>query len=254
MDDSISRQAAIETVKKHYRVDNDLLEVIAYEIEALPSAQLAQDLPNGCTDTISRAAALSALNGLTDIFLNNLPPTIYKADAVEAVKALPSATDTNVGGNLIDRGAALDALDRLEYTPGEWATSGLTMCKDAIKALPPEQPGWIPVTERLPEENVYVLVWCGEVKIARIIRGISKEQRAKMQEGAIDDPVSWGWNLSNGYFIVKRSESYRTCDEYCNNKAPYCWDCIYGKMHGQDVKAWMPLPTPYREGGQDGET
>lgn len=39
MDDMISRQAAIETVKKHYRVDNDLLEVIAYEIEALPSAQ-----------------------------------------------------------------------------------------------------------------------------------------------------------------------------------------------------------------------
>ena len=42
-------------------------------------------------DTISRAAAIDALNGLTDIFLNNLPPTIYKADAVEAVKALPPA-------------------------------------------------------------------------------------------------------------------------------------------------------------------
>lgn len=41
MDDLISRQAAIETVKKHYRgFDNDLLEVIAYEMERLPSAQL----------------------------------------------------------------------------------------------------------------------------------------------------------------------------------------------------------------------
>ena len=38
--------------------------------------------------------------------------------------------------DLIDRQAALDALNRLEYTPGEWATNGLTMCKDAIKALP----------------------------------------------------------------------------------------------------------------------
>lgn len=112
--------------------------------------------------------------------------------------------------------------------------------------LPSAQPGWIPCSEKLPEENVYVLVWCGEVKIARIIRGISKEQRAKMQEGVIDDPVSWGWNLSNGYFEVKRSESYRTCDEYCNNKVPYCWDCIYGEMFGQDVKAWMPLPAPYQ--------
>ena len=39
MQDLISRQAAIETVKKHYRVDNDLLEIIAYEMEELPSAQ-----------------------------------------------------------------------------------------------------------------------------------------------------------------------------------------------------------------------
>ena len=105
---------------------------------------------------------------------------------------------------------------------------------------------WIPCSERLPKENVYVLVWCGEVKIARIIHGISKEQRAKMQDGAIDDPVSYGWNLSNGYFKVKRSESYRTCDENGNNKVPYCWDCIYGEMFGQDVKAWMPLPEPYK--------
>ena len=42
-------------------------------------------------DSISRQAALTALNGCTEIFLNNLPPTIYKTDAVEAVTALPSA-------------------------------------------------------------------------------------------------------------------------------------------------------------------
>lgn len=36
---TIYRQAAIGTVKKHYRVDNDLLEVIVYELENLPSAQ-----------------------------------------------------------------------------------------------------------------------------------------------------------------------------------------------------------------------
>ena len=43
--------------------------------------------------------------------------------------------------DMISRQAAIDALDRLEYTPGEWATSGLTMCKDAIKELPSAQPG-----------------------------------------------------------------------------------------------------------------
>lgn len=39
MTDYIDRQTAIEVVKKHYRIDNDLLEVIADEIEQLPSAQ-----------------------------------------------------------------------------------------------------------------------------------------------------------------------------------------------------------------------
>ena len=138
---------------------------------------------------------------------------------------------------LISLNAAIDAVQKyfrkIQLNP--------EMLIDALITMPSAQ-RWIPCSERLPEENVYVLVWCGEVKIARIIRGISKEQRAKMQEGIIDDPVSWGWNLSNGYFEVKRSESYRTCDEYCNNKVPYCWDCIYGEVFGQDVKAWMPLP------------
>ena len=39
MSDLIDRQAAINTVKKHYRVDNDLLKVIVYQLENLPSAQ-----------------------------------------------------------------------------------------------------------------------------------------------------------------------------------------------------------------------
>lgn len=149
--------------------------------------------------------------------------------------------------DIISRRVAIDAFRKELCREREYIIS-FKGCEWILNELPPAQPQWIPCSERLPEENVYVLVWCGEVKIARIIRGISKEQRVKMQEGAIDDPVSWGWNLSNGYFEVKRSESYRTCDEYCNNKVPYCWDCIYGEMFGQDVKAWMPLPPKPQEG------
>ena len=40
---------------------------------------------------------------------------------------------------------------------------------------------WIPVTERLPEENEYVMIWCGECQIARIEKGISEEQRKAMK-------------------------------------------------------------------------
>ena len=40
---------------------------------------------------ISLNAAIDAIKKCTDIFLNNLPPTIYKGDAIIAIKALPSA-------------------------------------------------------------------------------------------------------------------------------------------------------------------
>ena len=176
MNDSISRQAAIETVKKHYRVDNDLLEVIAYEIEALPSAQLAQDLLNGCTDTISRAAALSALNGLTKIFLNNLPPTIDRADAVDAIKELPSA-----------------------------------------------QPGWIPVTDRLPDkEGTYLCTAQGYV---------GKTTYLRIADFHSDIYVEYDIEEHKPGFIDYDSE--------------------YGFYEVTKVIAWCELPTPYREGGQD---
>ena len=43
-DDVIYRQAAIDAIKKHYRAhDNDLLELIAFDIERLPSAQTNLD-------------------------------------------------------------------------------------------------------------------------------------------------------------------------------------------------------------------
>ena len=52
--DLIDRQAAIDTVKKHYRVDNDLLEVIVFELENLPSAEPERltdySFEESCTD------------------------------------------------------------------------------------------------------------------------------------------------------------------------------------------------------------
>lgn len=108
---------------------------------------------------------------------------------------------------------------------------------------------WIPVTERLPEENEYVLIWCGECQIARIEKGISEEQRKAMKDGEIDDQVEIGWNISDGYFQLKRSDSYRACDEGFNNKVPYCWSVNGGmvKLFGQNVTHWMPLPEPPKE-------
>lgn len=50
MNDLISRHDAIEAVERHYRVDNDLLEVIAYGIRHLPSAQQWTPCKEGLPD------------------------------------------------------------------------------------------------------------------------------------------------------------------------------------------------------------
>jgi len=50
-------------------------------------------------------------------------------------------TDTNVGGNLIDRQAALDAIKKLEKpAPTAQHLSAIFDCEDTIKALPSAQP------------------------------------------------------------------------------------------------------------------
>ena len=113
-------------------------------------------------DTISRAAALSALNGCTEIYLNNLPPTIYKTDAVEAVKALP-----------------------------------------------PAQPRWIPTSERLPDNDRAVLV---------TLKWAEDDYEVAVGEYWHNSTASHGWGSFEGHVI-----------------------------------AWHELPTPYREGGQDGK-
>lgn len=103
---------------------------------------------------------------------------------------------------------------------------------------------WISVKDRLPEENEYVMIWCGEFQIAKIEKGITEKERELMKSGEINDPVEIGWNMSDGHFKLKRSESYRACDEGFNNKVPYCWYVNGGmmKLFGQNVTHWMPLP------------
>ena len=105
---------------------------------------------------------------------------------------------------------------------------------------------WISVKDRLPEENEYVMIWCGECQIARIEKGISEEQRNAMKRGELDDPCETGWTLSSGYVTLKRSQSYKACDEQGNKRVPYCWYANGGPMKwfGQEVTHWAYLPQP----------
>jgi hypothetical protein len=104
--------------------------------------------------------------------------------------------------------------------------------------------GWISVEDELPEENKYVLIWVGEVQVARIEKGITEEDRDKMRKGEIEDKIECGWSLPTGTMPSKRSEIYKECDVRWNNLVPYCWKANGGPMSwfGQDVTHWRPLP------------
>ena len=92
---------------------------------------------------------------------------------------------------------------------------------------------WISVKDKLPEENKYVLIYVPNkpwrdsedniglfFRVAKFIKGISKEERKK---------------TGNIY--------YRFCDEHGNKLKPYAWDEFGTSCHfGQDVTHWMPLP------------
>ena len=66
MRDLIDRQAAIDAADAVWSVTGDKnVAKVWDQIKDLPSVQpeLAQDLPNACTDAISRQAAIDALQG-----------------------------------------------------------------------------------------------------------------------------------------------------------------------------------------------
>jgi len=74
VNDCISRQAAVKALEEtkqsdpfnRYEYQNIGIDWSIDAIKALPSAQLAQDLTNGCTDTISRQAAIEAMRKAKD--------------------------------------------------------------------------------------------------------------------------------------------------------------------------------------------
>lgn len=108
--------------------------------------------------------------------------------------------------DLISRRAAIDAA-RSHYD--EYHT-GDDSIEELLENLPSAQPApqWIPCSERLPEEDMDVLVWVyGAFDIARVDRDC--------------DTREWRWSF----------EEFN----------------LYGDEMEQ-VVAWMPMPEPYEGG------
>ena len=165
--DTISRAAALTALGEEPPVWYDGEDEIAERdqwrrdvaaIKALPSAQLAQDLPKGCTDTISRQAMLNEIDIHVGILYDS--PTL-----VESLKFL-------------------------------------------VRSLPSAQPGWIPITEGLPEEETIYLITFGSGHV-------------RLSSWHKDTKYNHGFdNIETGFLED-------------------------GTMVHFGVTAWMPLPKPW---------
>ena len=116
--------------------------------------------------------------------------------------------------DLISRQAAIDALDkRFDSIPMEQTTEILLLRKD-LRNLPSAQPEpkWIPVSERLPETEEFVLA-----SLTGKYRNITFEHARE-----IADYADGGWCV-----YAYPHMSAEKCEEL--------------------IEAWMPLPGPYRE-------
>ena len=108
----------------------------------------------------------------------------------------------------ISRAAAVALVEEVESKrlKGEIDLTYAPMIK-GIKALPSAQPGWIPCSERCPEQSGWYLV--------------------SLKNG----------NVQKAWYRV----------------APINQGGSYWRSPIKRPLAWMPLPKPYREGGQDGK-
>ena len=119
--------------------------------------------------------------------------------------------------DLISRAAAIDAMMKLQNEDIEAYGASIPEGFDgdravaALKELPSAQPGWIPVTEKPIEGGQYIVTLKDD-----------KEVWTDIAE----------WNPTFGG---------RWQAEF--------FDCEYRDI--DNVVAWQPLPTPYREGGQE---
>ncbi len=105
---------------------------------------------------------------------------------------------------------------------------------------------WISTKDRLPNDGETVLIWDDGIHSARFVRGLSEEDRKKMEDGELPNPTEVVWSASTGTFVSERSKLYRSCDVAFNNTVPYCWQATHACMTwcGQRVTHWMPYPEP----------
>ena len=154
MDDSISRQAAIQEAKELFRMGDCYCDEhsIVGMLNSLPSVQSERKTD---WDTVSRRMAIDAINHICPIDTEYDCALLDRVDVRQVLSALPSAQPEKCG----------DAVSREE---AKWVVfchrDNVCDQANAIDELPSVRPSaqpeprWIPVNERLPKDERYVLV------------------------------------------------------------------------------------------------
>lgn len=127
-----------------------------------------------------------------------------------------------------------EQLNRKEHDPVQ--ANGVQRAIDVIAGL--EESEWIPVTERLPENEKVVLI-CAERKSEKKVYTVIST--AFYTDGTMwEDDSVYSWNDMDDYYDT-------IADDYL---IPEGWweDTNYGEEFcavDDFVRAWMPLPEPY---------
>ena len=225
------------------------------------SGDLVNDLVN---DTISRQAAIRWVK--TECNPYGKPTLDFDSGkkVIEHLEQMPSAQPERKNGRVF-KGIVVEYLSyntypeyegkpyfSIKYTENGQELIGYGTYKPEVLSeylkeyfMPSTQPGWIPCSERLPDAEKTVLVTV-EVRPKGFMH-YKKVVKAFYESGKVtEDDSEYTWyncdNLvenENGEYVVPEgwwedvdyAEEFTAIDDF--------------------VTAWMPLPTPYREGGQD---
>ena len=127
--------------------------------------------------------------------------------------------------DLISRKAAIDALDHMDYMPGEWAVKGLTMCKEIIKGLPSAQPE---THDKRTKTHS-----CDCISRQAAMEEISKQQTYKMFE--VEDTLYLDAN-DVGSVLASLPSVQPDMSEYSDK----LWKKAYERGKAEAQQRWIP--------------
>ena len=241
--DAVSREAALNALNCDVVIDGKenldtvygMLETFIMRIKALPpvqpdSCENTCDFERKSNDMISRQQAIDALdciNGVAEV-LKSLPSAQpekrteerTETHACDCISRQDAIDVLNVGAELLRRvldDADIVGVERAKY---EWGLGLIESYISDMKDLPsvqPEQPQWIPCSERLPDKyGEYRMTWTTSASEKRFI-------------GDSEYEITGEWDSENDRF-----KGEWLLDDYIKNYP--------------DVKvlAWKPIEEPWR--------